>query len=46
MNVTDVIVELSMDNADVEFITDNNDIHIEFIVIDNKIPTVCSIERF
>ena len=46
MNVTDVIVELSMDNADVEFITDDNDVHIEFIVIDNEISTICSIERF
>ena len=46
MNVTDVIAELSMDNADVEFMTDDNDMHIEFIVIDNEIPTVCSIERF
>ena len=46
MNVTDVIMELSMDSADVEFITDDNDVHIEFIVIDNETPTVCSIERF
>lgn len=46
MNVIDVIAELSMDSADVEFITDDNDIHIEFIVIDNEIPTISSIERF
>ena len=46
MNVIDVIAELSMNSADVEFITDDNDIYIEFIVIDNEIPTISSIERF
>ena len=46
MNVIDVIAELSMDSADVEFITDDNDIHIEFIVIDNEIPIISSIKRF
>ena len=46
MNVVDVIAELSIDNADIEFITDDNDIHIEFIVIDNETPIVSSIERF
>ena len=46
MNVVDVIAELSINNADIEFITDDNDIHIEFIVIDNETPIVSSIERF